>query len=320
MGSLYTVDQLPTTSAAALREFDDRYIAAIGTATPTGWHTQFGTVEAVNSPHVTFPVNALGLKYQATMGESRFKTASETSFDIKSSEFDEGIEARLIDLITQSFAYRNWQQGPSRLLAAEQRFVAKKIAALLEAGTSTTIYDGKNFFATDHPANFANAGLGTFSNYQSNAKDVAAIANIATEISLMRAAVKDENGDKLGCNPDTIFVPTEKYEAVKNLLSQSLILDTSAGVTNPYQGKLNVVEIKELTDVNDWYLVDSSLISQGITPWLALRYAVPQTLGLRQYDESSDFFKDTGKIKVSSHIWYGFSLGLPHAIRKIVGA
>lgn len=320
MGTLYTVDQLPTTSAAALREFDDRFVAAIGVGAPAGWHNQYGTVEGVNSPYVTFPVSALGLKYQATMGENRFKTASETSFDIKASEFDEGIEEKLLNLFTQTFAYRKWQNGPSLLLAAEQRFVAQKIAALLEAGTSTTIYDGKNFFATDHPVNFANPSLGTFSNYQSGAKDVVSVTNIAAEIALMRAAVKDENNDKLGANPDTILVPTEKYEALKNLLAQNLILDTSAGVSNPYQGKLNVVEVKELTDVNDWYLVDSSLVAQGLTPWLALRYAAPNSLGLRQYDESSDFFKDTGKIKVSSHIWYGFSLGMPHAIRKIVGA
>lgn len=320
MASLYTVDQLPTTSAAALREFDDRYLAAIGVGAPSGWHIQYGTVEGVNSPHVTFPVSALGLKYQATMGENRFKTASEKSFDVKASEFDEGIEARLLDLFTQSFAYRQWQQGPSKLLAAEQRFVAKTIAALIEAGTSAAIYDGVNFFSASHPCNFAKSEFGTFSNYQSSAKDVASVTNIAAEIALMRAAVKDENGDKLGVNPDTILVPTEKFEAVKNLLAQALILDSSAGVTNPYQGKLNVVEVKEFADANDWYLVDSSLIAQGITPWLALRYAVPQSLGLRQYDESSDFFRDTGKIKVSSHIWYGFSLGLPHAIRKIVGA
>lgn len=320
MASLYTVDQLPTTSAAAIREFDDRYVAAIATAEPTGWHSQYGVVEAVNTPHTTFPVSALGLKYQETTGENRFKTASEKSFDIKSVEFDEGIEARLLDLFTQTFAYRQWKSGPAKLLAAEQRLVARKIAALIEAGASTACYDGANFFSASHPCNFAKSEFGTFSNYQSSAKDVVSVTNIAAEIALMRAAVKDENGDKLGVNPDTILVPTEKLEAVKNLLAQALILDSSAGVTNPYQGKLNVVEIKEFTDANDWYLVDSSLIAQGVSPWLALRYVAPQTLGLRNYDESSDFFKDTGKIKVSSHVWYGFSLGLPHAIRKIVGA
>lgn len=320
MASLYTIDQLPTTSAAAIREFNDRYVAAIGVGEPSGWHTKYGMVESTNSPHVTFPISALGLKYQATVGENRFKTASECSFDVKATEFDEGIEARSIDLFTQTFAYRQWNLGPQKLLSAEQRLVAKTIAGLIEAGTSGNRYDGVPFFSKTHPCNFAKSEFGTFSNYQDSAKDVASIASISTEIALMRAAVKDENGDKLGVNPDTILVPTEKFEAVKNLLAQSLILDTSAGVSNPYQGKLNVVEVKEFTDVNDWYLVDSSLIAQGVTPWIALRYVVPQSLGLRNYDESSDFFKDTGKIKVSSHVWYGFSLGLPHAIRKIVGA
>jgi hypothetical protein len=90
--------------------------------------------------------------------------------------------------------------------------------------------------------------------------------------------------------------------------------------TNPYVGKFTVVHAPELTDANDWYLVDSKLLSQGLPPWIALRYAAPDSLGLREYDESTDFFKDTGRIKVSSHIWWGFCLAFPHAIRKVPGA
>ena len=41
---LYTIEQLPTTSAAAIREFDDRYIAALGAAKPTGWVDRLGAL------------------------------------------------------------------------------------------------------------------------------------------------------------------------------------------------------------------------------------------------------------------------------------
>jgi len=47
---------------------------------------------------------------------------------------------------------------------------------------------------------------------------------------------------------------------------------------------------------------------------------VPASLALRRYDESSDFFRDTGKIKVSSHIHYASGYGFPHGVRLVVGA
>jgi hypothetical protein len=80
-----------------------------------------------------------------------------------------------------------------------------------------------------------------------------------------------------------------------------------------------VVPVNELTDVNDWYLVDSKLIGE-VAPWVSLRQTVPSSLALRVFDEASDFFKETGRLKISAHIWYGFSLALPHAIRKVVVA
>jgi hypothetical protein len=52
---------------------------------------------------------------------------------------------------------------------------------------------------------------------------------------------------------------------------------------------------------------------------LAANYRDVCSLGLRQWDESSDFFKDTGKLKMSAHIWYGFKLIFPHAMRLVKG-
>ena len=43
-------------------------------------------------------------------------------------------------------------------------------------------------------------------------------------------------------------------------------------------------------------------------------------MGLRTWDESSDFYKATSKLKVSKHIWAGYGLLFPHAIRLIKGA
>lgn len=326
MGTLYTIEQLPTTSAEAIREFNDRYIAGIGAGVPSTWASLYGDVGPTNSPHVTFPISSLGLKYQDTMGQSRFKNLKESSFDLKVSEFDEGIEAELLQLFTQTFAYRKWSQGPARLLLAEARFVNQGIAALIEAGeTIPCEWEDKSgatfFFDETHPANFADPSKGTWSNLQTTPKDVVSITNLEAEVTLMQEQVKDENGDKFGADPKVILVPTAKYEPLNNLLKKEMIAGAGTeSESNPYVGKFTVAHVPEFTDANDWYLMDPSLLAQALPPWIAMRYAPPASLGLRNFDESSDFFKDTGRIKVSSHIWYGATLAFPHAIRKVTGA
>lgn len=323
---LYTIDTLPTTSQEAIREFQDRYIAAQGVVQPQDWVAEFGDSFDVNSPKVTFPISQVGGTYQETKGNSRFKTMSEESFDVKVVEYDMGYEANLMDLYLNTYSVRKWNQQAELFTKGEIRHCQKQVATILELGTATTIWDTANFFSATHPANHSDSGAGTFSNYQSGAKDPNSIPNIMAEIALMRG-VKDENGDKLDVNPNVIMLPTAKFDIVNALLLQQNVTVASgtgspgggtATMSNPLMG-LRAVHNPFLTDANDWYLIDTNLVRQ-LPPWAAMRFAAPDTLGLRTWDESSDFFKDTGKIKVSSHIWYGFGLVFPHAIRLVTGA
>jgi hypothetical protein len=318
---LYTSETLPTTSLAAIREFDDRYLAAMGAAAADTWADRLGALVPTNSPLVTFPVSQLRTKFQRTQGESRGKTLQEKSFDLKSEEFDDGYEAELMKIFTQTFAYRQWQRAPAALVAAEERFRQAQIAALLEDGENINFLDvGKKFFSATHYANVFDTSIGTFSNYDAAGSDVVSVTNIQAQVVEMNQ-VKDENGDFLGVHPDTILCHVSKAEPLKNLLKKEMIATVAgtASETNPYMNGFTVIPVNEFTDVNDWYLVDSKLIGE-VAPWVALRQTVPSSLGLRVFDEASDFFKETGRLKISAHIWYGFSLALPHAIRKVVVA
>jgi hypothetical protein len=328
----FSVQQLPKTSADAIRVFDERYIAAQAAARPQTWAADLGDVFETDSPDVTFPMSQYMTKYRETQGENRAVTMAEASERVKVVEFDSGYEAKLFDITKNVFAYKGWEQAPATFPVAEDRHVVKNIAALLEAGDSTASWDGVNFFATNHPANLSAPNLGTSSNLQTSVKDVLSIPNLEAEITAMRM-VKDRNGDKLGVEPDTIGVPTEKFQALVNLMKQDLIAaraGESATVRNPFynpannpggNGVLTIVHMMDLTDPDDWYLGDSKLIRMlGLPPWVAMRCIVDPALALRYFDESSDFFKDTGKLKVTSHIWWGFKLLFWQAIRKIKGA
>lgn len=328
--SLYESDKLPTTSQAALREFDDRYLAAQGVALPPNWAQEFGDIGPTNAPLTTYPISQLSGGYEETKGDSRFKTAIEASFDVKVLEFDMGYEAKLIDLLTGVFAYKKWTEAAGRFQVAELNHVARSIRTILEAGETTlNAWEGPGiyFFDETHPANFAEPGLGTFSNLQSTPKDANSIANIMAECTAMEEQVLDENGEKLAVSPDVIGLPTAKFRIVDALLKQQQVsVGSGTGVpgggtgtmSNPLAG-LRAVHIPQLTDPNDWYLFDSKL-AKILPPWAGLRFSPGSALELREFNEDSDFFKNTGKIKKSSHIWWGFGFVFPHAVRKIVGA
>ncbi len=330
---LFVDETLPSNSREAMQEFDDRYLASIGAVQPPSW-TDMGELIPTRSILTTFPLGSLATKYLQLQGDDRYKTFLDAGFDLRAEEFQAGHEAKLIDLLSESFAYRSWSQTPQRWAIAEARLRNRAIAALLENGQNVLWgsvgkpIDGQNFFSATHKADFTSeSGGGTWSNYQTSGKSVLSVTNLEAEVTAMKG-VLDENGEKIGIEPDTILVPTALDEPLKNLLAQAMIpagplsSTSNAQVNNPYYKRFNVVHVPEFTDANDWYLVDSKALSSlGLPPWISARWTVPNpALALRHFDESSDFFKTTGKIRVSSHIWYGFALAFPWAIRKVTGA
>jgi hypothetical protein len=317
MASLFTKDTLPSTSEEAIRRFDERYNAIVSSAPPSGWAERFTTT--VDAPRTTFPLSAFTSGFRETKEESgRYRGMAEKTFDLSVVEFDDGYEAKLSDLLTNVFAWQRWTEIAGELVTSEARHHATQLVTLLEAGTSTTCkYDGVNFFATTHLCDPTNPDSTTFSNYQSAGADPVTLSNIQTEMINMQKSVLDVNGKKLGVMPDEIWLPTEKFQAVSDKLNQAFL---ATGESNYMAGKLKVVHVPELTDVNDWYLVDSKLLSKFV-PMVAAKWTeLDGRLGMRYLDESSDHFIKTGKIAVSKHIWAGYGLLFPHAIRKVVGA
>lgn len=323
---LYTSEKLPTSTLEAKREFDDRYLAALGASQADTWADEFGALFPTSAPMITFPIAQLRAKYRRFHGEASFRSILDKSFDIKAEEFQDGYEAELYKIFTEVWAYKLWQQAPGRFIEAEKEFRIESVAALLEAGASTALgYDSAvNFFSTSHKANFHDASAGTWGNLSSGGKTVLSLDNIQDEVSDMMTSVKDENGKLMRVQPDTIIVPVGLELPLTVLLAQNLVANFGPGsadvaIDNPWKGKLRVIGARDLTDANDWYLVDSNLAKQ-IPLWITMRQNMPASLANRFWDESSDFFKNTGRIKVSSHIWYGFGLAFPYAIRKVVGA
>lgn len=315
MASLYTSELLPKTSEEAIRIFSERFLAASIAEPADSWSKPF--TESVSSPVTEYPMSAFVSRFRETREtSSTLRKFLEKSFTLKVAEYDDGYEAPLLELLTNTFRYKNWGKIPARFVDGKRKHIAKNCAALLESGLiEASPWDDLPFFDASHQANPFDASVGTFSNYQSVATDPTSVAALQAERTAMRL-VLDENGDKLGVEPDEIWLPTQKFQAVADRLNQDRL---ASGESNPLYGTLKPVHMPYLTDANDFYLVDSKLLGD-YSPMVAAEYTTPNSaLGLRTWDESSDFFKDSSKIKVSMHIWCGFHLVFPHAIRRIVG-
>lgn len=319
---------LPTSSQDALRIFDERYIAALGLAAPQTWVSQLGEVGTTPALSTKYPMSMLALKFAETIdGGGRFKQIGEKDVELTVAEYDEGVETDLIKVCSNAISARRWAEAPARLVQAEEMFKLKTIADALVANTETCGWDGLALFHDSHLCNPKDANSATFDNLQASAKDVADVANIEAEITLMLETL-DENGDILGVTPDTIAVPRQKWQKLRNLLKQDFIPNAAGTATmrNPYNDSgLQVVRIDHLTDVNDWYLFDSKMIAGGVVPWTLNKLALPHpdfdSLGLRRWEPSnSDYARRKGVVAVSQHIYYGFKFLFPHAVRKIAGA
>ncbi|MCL2777725.1 MAG: Mu-like prophage major head subunit gpT family protein [Polyangiaceae bacterium] len=322
---LYTIEQLPSSSYAAILEWDNRYDSALKAGPAPTWRSELVPTIPLGSPDTRFPISIITAKYREFEGEHRFRDIQDKTVDVKTLEYDAGYEESVLNLTTNPFAASRWSAAPSRLVAADSRKQDELVRQLLAVGTTTPCYDGANFFDTQHLANPFDPKSLTWSNYQPVAKDFTVLGDLQGEVTAMMS-VPDENGDELGVDPDTILVGTARYRKVSDFLNQSLIASgPTAGVPaavttdNPYKGKFKPVHVPGWAG-NDMLLVDSKLIAAGYEPFTCGRFEPSADLANRWFDTSSDYFKKSGKIAFTSHIWLAAVLLFPHAIRYVKGA
>jgi hypothetical protein len=197
------------------------------------------------------------------------------------------------------------------------------------------VADDQPFFSASHKVHPRDPSKklrnsATWSNFQSSAAPLSAGNLTAEKVAAFQVA--DPTGHEFGFEYDTILAPSSLNEVAKNLLTvQDLILDAKsslnsvnnvfAATKNPhYQSGMEVVRGPDLTGADttaDYYLLSRAGLSAGLFPWVISEDAAED---LRTWDESSDFYKDSGMIKVTSHIYCAAVLLFPHAIRKVSGA
>ena len=189
--------------------------------------------------------------------------------DIRNYEFAMGmqVERRLVD----DDQYNQIRRRASNMADSFQTTIETDAAnvfinAFTDSGTnrmgaSTNGADGVALLSAAHPDSPANTG-----STQSNEGTLAlTIDNLDTTRQNMRN-FKDDKGQLLGINPDTLLVPPELERTATQLLSERAIYEPNSAeyTVNMFSGRFRPLVWDRLTDSNAWFLIDSTLMKQHL--------------------------------------------------------
>jgi len=153
--------------------------------------------------------------------------------------------------------------------------------------------DGKPLCATDHPLSPTNST--TYSNCNTslklNADNVERVRNAMMEW-------KDDKGNLLAINPDTLLVPPLLRKPAMVIADTDKEPDTSDNNVNIWHGSLDVIEWPFLTNSNTWFMVDRERMKDFLN-WFDRRVA-------KLEQDKENFDSEVGKYKVVNRFSYGW--------------
>ena len=185
------------------------------------------------------------------VGKKQVKKLSEYTYIIVNKPYEATIAVKRDDIEDDQLGiYATQAQGAGH---SAKQWPDELVFGAVNSGFVSKCYDGKAYFATNHPvgkANVSNKGTKKLS----AASQAAALASYgAARTALM--SMKDEDGRPLNVMPNVLLVPPA-LEAVANTLINSERLQD--GEANLYKGTAKVVLAPWLTSADAWFLLDTT--------------------------------------------------------------
>jgi phage major head subunit gpT-like protein len=138
------------------------------------------------------------------------------------------------------------------------------VLEVIEAAEDTLCFDGQNYFDTGHPVDPYDVDKGTYDNLLTS--KALTPENYADARRKMRL-FKGDNGRPLGVRPSLLVVPTALEDKARRILESTELATTTqegstvvGAQTNIYKGTAELLVIDDLTDQDDWYLLDTSRV------------------------------------------------------------
>jgi len=124
------------------------------------------------------------------------------------------------------------------------------ITSVITDSSGDLIYDGKAFFATDHPDKAGN----TYSNYES-ADSLTADNLKANYLVFTSTNNRNERGQIIDWRPDTLLVPPALTFTAREILNTTNIPYSQDNTVNVLSSIVTPLEWSYLTDTDGWFLI-----------------------------------------------------------------
>lgn len=184
-------------------------------------------------------------------------------------------------------------------------------------------FDGKAFFAANHPVDLYDSSKGTYGNlHKSHALTP---ENFAKGMVAMRK-VKGPSGLPLGVRPSHIIVPAALVPVARRIVKADRMVEpvtqaspgtgfTAVGLDNIWKDSVEIIEIDELVDEEAWYLAD---LRRPIKPFIWQNRQDPRFVWKNQPTDTNVFMEKEYLFGVDSRGNAGVSL--PFLCHKFTAA
>ncbi len=151
--------------------------------------------------------------------------------------------------------------------------------------------DGVVLCSAAHPYNPSDATVQ--SNLGTTALSLAAVDDTYVKMT----AWTDDKGNMVAINPDTLIVPPSLRKTALEIVKSPKNPTNADNAINVYEGEFKVIVLPFLTDPNNWYMVDSTLMKDFLN-WYDSRKP--------DFSDTVDFDTEVSKYKVVGSWAYGW--------------
>ena len=110
-------------------------------------------------------------------------------------------------------------------------------------------------------------GVSTSSGFDNlRTASLSAVALSAARIDMVN--FRGDRAERIAISPDTILIPPDLYETAYEIVGSMGKVDSANNNANVHYGQYKIEEWNYLTDVNDWFLMDSSMMKDFGLVWI----------------------------------------------------
>jgi hypothetical protein len=341
--------QVSRDAARALEEFSDQFRSALVLTEPDQWDDlglSYTLASAAGTATFPLPIDAAG--YKEFEGDLKYRRLYTRSMSFRTKQWADGVEEQAN--VIENDQFNGFADAPGNMAREWKRLPLLMLASMLQGPTPATVdpaeYVGPlldlyrdrdsntastiNLFADAHPCNVFDTAVGTFDNLRTTSLADIASGAFFDDLYAYSQSVLGPNGKPLDVTVDgtKLLLPTTLTRPFKKVLEQDTLITaiSNAGVqgatanvvtSQPRKnidfGQISGKTVREFSVANGWGNVFFAVLggNPSLYPWVALQDSAPEE---RLFDKSSEFYKNSGKVKIGYIGNANVGAAMPHRI------